>query len=105
MLPYDKRTLLGRPRPALWEREHDDGRRPRAAEKARDDAGSGRHVLLVADLIADDAAADRAAGVEAIKRLAVAHVDDQEVAIHVAGEQHAARCDRDAGHQRRWPLV
>src|SRR5262245_39335553 len=87
------------------ERENDHCRRAGAAEEPRYDAGGGRNILLTAELVADHAATDRAASVEAVKYLAVAHVDDKEVVIQVAGEQHAARCHGDAGHERSWPLV
>src|SRR5882672_12194508 len=74
----------------LREGEDNHGRGPGAAKESRDDTGGGRHILLVAELVADHAATDRAPGVEAIKRLAVAHVDDQKVVVQVAGEQHAS---------------
>src|SRR5262245_31494366 len=82
-----------------WERENDHRRRAGAAEESRDDAGRGRNILFAPELVADHAAPDRAPGVEAIKRLAVAQVDHQEVVIKISGEQHAARCNGDARHQ------
>src|SRR2546430_1064996 len=82
--------------PRLGQREHDDRRRTAASEESGYDAGSRGHVLLACDLVADDAATDRAAGVESIERLAVARVDGEEVAIEIAGEEHAARGGGDA---------
>src|SRR4051794_33988070 len=96
---------MRRPASRSWECENDNCRRAGAAEESRDDAGGGCNILFTAYLVADHAATDRAPGVEAIKRLAVADVDDEEVVVEIPGEQHVAGCHGDAGHQRRWPLV
>src|SRR5215472_3432591 len=95
---------MRRSRPPSGQRENDHRRRARASEEARHDAGRRRDVLLALDLIADDAAADRASGIEAVQRLAVPRIDDQEVVVQVASEKHVARRRRDAGDQWRRPL-
>src|SRR5262245_3556206 len=66
-----------------WQGEDDHRRRAGATEESRDDARRGRNILFAAKLVADDAAADRAPGVEAIERLAVADVNDQEVVVEI----------------------
>jgi len=90
---------------AAWQSEDDHRRGAGTAEEAGHDAGRRRDILLGADLVADDAATDRAAGIEAVERLTVTGIDDQEIVVEIAGEQHIARRDRDAGDERRRPLL
>src|SRR5258706_11492005 len=75
----------------LGQGKNHDRRRAASAKEPGDDAGRGGDVLLAFDLVADDAAADRAAGVESVECLAIARVNREKVIIEIAGEQHAAR--------------
>src|SRR5882762_7820332 len=71
---------------ASRQREHDDGRRARAAEEARDDSGGRGDVLLAADLIRDDTASDASTRVEPVEHFAVGRVQHQKVVVQVARE-------------------
>jgi hypothetical protein len=84
----------------LGQGKDDDRRRAAPAEEPGDHTGRRGDVLLASDLIADDAAADGAAGVETVDRLAVAGIDRKEVVVEITGEAHPARRGGHARDQR-----
>ena len=81
--------------------EDDDRWRARTAEEGRNRAGGRGGILLSVERVGDHAAADAAAGVEAVEHLSGVCVQRKEVVVEIAGEQHPAGGRRHAGNERR----
>ena len=64
-------------------------------------AGCNGDILLSLQLVGDDAAGDRASGIEAVERLAVTRIEREKIAEQVAGEKHIARSRRQRRVHRR----
>jgi hypothetical protein len=55
-------------------------------------------------LIGDDSARNRSTGVETVKLFSVIRVEDEELAVEIAGEEHVSRGGRDRGVHWRRPV-
>jgi hypothetical protein len=63
-------------------------------------SGHEAYVLLTVDFIRDDAAADRAAGVEAVKDITRLGIENDEIASSLSAEDNITRSGRYRGHHR-----
>src|SRR5277367_4852937 len=72
-------------------RRENDNRRA-AGKRDRTAAAAGGHgdVLPPRPLVGDNAAGDRATGVEAIEFFPGARIEDEEISVEIAGEEHIA---------------
>jgi len=84
-----------------WQGENHDRRQARSAKEGRHGPRRRCDILLSIQRVTDHAAADAAAGVEAIEDVARIGIEGEEVVIEIAGEQDAAGGCRDAGDERR----
>ena len=88
-------------RNAAIDGEDDHRRQSRSAKERRHGSGRRSDILLAVERVADHAAADAAAGVEAVEHVSGLGIQSEEVVVEVAGEENAARGRGDAGDERR----
>ena len=81
--------------------EDDHRRQPRSAKECRYGSGRRSGILLSVECVGDHAAADAAAGVEAVEHVSGLGLQGEEVIVEVAGEEYPAGGRGDAGDERR----
>jgi hypothetical protein len=69
----------------LWQGEDDDCRQARAAKEGRHGPRRCCDILFSIQRVADHAAADAAAGVEAVEHLSRLGIEGEEVVVEITG--------------------